>query len=368
MKSPRALFLCHESMEKTYLHLEDGERIEGESFGFDADASGEVVFSTGMTGYPQSLTDPSFAGQILTFTYPLIGNYGIPKRMYQDSHLMENFESEHIWASGVVTSSHLETPSHYQMDTSFSLWLKEHKIPGISHVDTRALTQKIREKGTMRGTISKRPIFDFDESVLRELVSKVTCTRTQVYKPEKPCGKKIVLIDCGVKHAILRELLSLGYEVMRIPWNANPMDYAGSMDGVVCSNGPGDPKDCQVTIEHITGVLKANVPFIGVCLGHQLLALASGADTYKLSYGHRGLNQPVLDVMTNKAYITSQNHGYAVDRKTIQKGYSEWFINLNDQTNEGMMSEHGHVWSTQFHPEGNPGPFDTKWVFSLFKK
>jgi carbamoyl-phosphate synthase small subunit len=355
-------------MQKTYLHLEDGERIEGEAFGFDGDTCGEVVFSTGMTGYPQSLTDPSFAGQILTFTYPLLGNYGVSKPVYQDAHLMANFESERIWASGVVVSSRLETPSHYLMHESFSSWLRSQKVPGIAHVDTRALTQKIREKGVMRGSISTKSTFNWDESSVRDLVPKVSTTQTLIYKPEHPVGKKIVLIDCGVKHGILRELLANGYEIVRIPWNANPMDYASQAAGVFCSNGPGDPKDCVPTIENIGKVLDAGIPFIGVCLGHQLVALATGADTYKLSYGHRGLNQPVLDLDTNKAYVTSQNHGYAVDRKTIPKGFSEWFINLNDQTNEGMRHTEKPIWSTQFHPEGSPGPFDTKWVFSLFKK
>lgn len=355
-------------MLKTFLHLADGERIEGESIGFDGSTCGEVVFSTGMTGYPQSLTDPSFAGQILVFTYPLLGNYGLPKPIYQDTHLMSNFESERSWVQGVIVSSCLETPSHYQMETSLSTWLKAQRIPAISHIDTRALTLKIREKGVMRGMISTKKEFVWDESVLENLVSKTSTSKILVYKSKKPCGKRIVLIDCGVKHGILRELLACGFEVIRIPWDEDPLKYRSEVDGVVCSNGPGDPKDCETTIQHIVHVLKAGIPFLGVCLGHQLLALAAGADTYKLSYGHRGLNQPVLDLSTHKAYITSQNHGYAVDRKTIPKRFSEWFVNLNDQTNEGLHNPEKNVWSTQFHPEGNPGPFDTKWIFSLLKK
>jgi carbamoyl-phosphate synthase small subunit len=355
-------------MRKAYLHLEDGEIIEGEGFGFDGPTCGEVVFSTGMTGYPQSLTDPSFASQILVFTYPLLGNYGVPAPQKLADHLMANFESERIWAQGVVVSSYLATPSHYQMNESLSDWLAHEKVPGIAHVDTRALTQKLREKGVMRGTISKEKEYHFDDSVLSHLVSNVSLPKHVIYKPKKSIGKRILLIDCGVKHGIIRELLTHGYEVMRIPWDEDPMKYASNIDGVVCSNGPGDPKDCKQTIDNIRNVIKANIPFLGICLGHQLVSLAIGADTYKLPYGHRGLNQPCQDVLTGKAYITSQNHGYAVRENSIPKGYRQWFINLNDGTNEGLQNSDKKIWSTQFHPEGNPGPFDTNWVFSLLAK
>ena len=355
-------------MHNTYLHLEDGEVIEGVGFGYDGTSEGEVVFSTGMTGYPQSLTDPSFAGQILVFTYPLIGNYGIPKPLYQDVHLMANLESEKVWTKGVVVSSRLDTPSHFQLHASLSNWLLEHKVPGIAHVDTRSLTQKIREKGCMRGVITHEKTYTFGPPKIEHVVSQVSCTDVLHHVPKNPTGKKILVIDCGVKHGILRALLAEGYELIRIPWNESPSPYLKMVSGVFCSNGPGDPKDCEVTIKHIKTVIDAGLPFIGVCLGHQLVALATGADTYKLPYGHRGLNQPVMDMLTQKAYVTSQNHGYAVKKETLQKGYAEWFLNLNDQTNEGLYSKEHNVWSTQFHPEGNPGPFDTKWIFSLFKK
>lgn len=355
-------------MPLTYLHLENGDTIEGVGFGYDGSSEGEVVFSTGMTGYPQSLTDPSFAGQILVFTYPLIGNFGVPNVVYQDAHLVSNFESERVWTRGVVVSSRIDTPSHYQMNESLSNWLYEQKVPGIAHVDTRALTQTIREKGCMRGVITREKTYVFKEQSREHLVSLVSCPDVLHYVPEHPIGKKILLIDCGVKHGIMRALLKEGYELIRIPWNMNPEGYLKMVDGVFCSNGPGDPKDCGVTIDNIKKVIDSHIPFIGVCLGHQLVALASGADTYKLPYGHRGLNQPCMDVLTQKAYVTSQNHGYAVERSTIPKGFAEWFVNLNDGTNEGLYSKDHTVWSTQFHPEGNPGPFDTAWIFSLFKK
>lgn len=355
-------------MKTCYLHLEDGTTVDGESFGFYGEADGEVVFSTGMTGYPQSLTDPSFAGQILVFTYPLLGNYGIPASTLRASHLMQNFESERIWVRGIVVSSDIETPSHYQMDTSLSDWLTSYKIPGITHIDTRALTLKLREKGVMRGRISKQRTHRWIPESGKDVVSTVSFPKVMTYKAEKPCGKNILVIDCGVKHGILRALLDEGYNLIRIPWNKDPLEFLSKVDGVVSSNGPGDPKNCEITIEHIRTILKSNKPFLGICLGHQLTALAIGADTYKLSYGHRGLNQPCQDIFTKKAFVTSQNHGYAVNTKTIPKGFCEWFINLNDGTNEGMKHEEKPVWSTQFHPEGNPGPFDTNWIFSMFKK
>jgi carbamoyl-phosphate synthase small subunit len=346
---------------RTYLHLEDGDRFEGDQFGYQGTSAGEVVFSTGMTGYVQSLTDPSFAGQILVFTYPLIGNYGVPKGREMAPSLMENMESTHIQVEGVVVSEYAEFPSHYALDTTFSSWLRDEKICGIAGIDTRRLTQKIREKGCMRGMISPQKTVQFKNPPSRHFVSEVSCREAIVYAPSGKPKKRIALVDCGVKHGILRTLLSMGYHVTRIPWDADPMKVPG-IEGVIVSNGPGDPKECQVTIASIRRVIDAGIPYLGICLGHQLLALAIGADTYKLPYGHRGLNQPCQDLQNGKAYMTSQNHGYAVDRNTIPEDYIEWFINLNDRTNEGICHRMLNISSVQFHPEGEPGPFDSRFI------
>lgn len=350
-----------------YLHLEDGTILEGVLSGNQKAVSGEVVFSTGMTGYPESMTDPSFANQILTFTYPIIGSYGVPKMLKRQPFLMQNFESEQIWVKAIVVSTLIHTPSHYQNVQTLDDWCKKEGIPILSRIDTRALTQKLREHGTMRGQISltakkitwskKHETFDY---------TRVSLNHVETYQPIQRNGKKLALIDCGVKHGILRSLLDIGYEITRVPWDKNPLDIAEKFDGVVVSNGPGDPKDWKKTVENIKKILENKIPFVGVCLGHQLCALAIGADTYKLKYGHRGINQPCQDILTKKCYLTSQNHGYAVKADTITQGFLPWFINLNDGTNEGMINEKAKIWTSQFHPEGNPGPYDSEFIFRKF--
>lgn len=352
-------------MNHRFLHLKDGTSTKGIGFGYDGEAMGEVVFTTAMTGYTESLTDPSYAGQMLVFCYPLIGNYGVPRKKLQDVHLVENFESERIWAKGVIVGEYATEPSHFESIQTFSQWLAKKKIPGISGIDTRWLTQKIRDTGVLPGMItssSTKPKWDsFSMATAVQIVSHPQRLR---YTPIQSNGKHIVLIDCGVKHGILRELLAHGFSITRIPYDDDPLSIR-TADGVVCSNGPGDPKDCSKTIQHIKRVVESGIPYLGICLGHQLLALAIGADTYKLPFGHRGINQPCLDETTNKAYITSQNHGYAVKKESIPKGYDIWFTNLNDGTIEGIRHQKKNIKSTQFHPEGHPGPGDTKWVFDF---
>lgn len=350
--------------KRTYLYLEDGTVISGESCGFYGESFGEVVFSTGMTGYVQSVTDPSFAGQMLTFTYPLLGNYGVPTLKIQDPHLMENAESERIWVQGVILSTQAHQGSHYARTSEFSDWLASQKVPGIMGIDTRSLTIKLREHGVLRGKLSPSETKPDWKRFTIPHIFETSISEPVTYTAPNPNGKKIALLDCGVKHGILRALLAHGYTIVRLPYNAR-IDDLKDIQGFFCSNGPGDPKDWKEPIETVKKVLAQDIPFTGVCLGNQLLALAIGGDTYKLSYGHRGLNQPCQEIQTKKCFLTSQNHGYAVNPKSLPKEYEEWFINLNDNTNEGIRHKTKPIRSTQFHPEGNPGPFDTEFIFSL---
>ena len=348
---------------KGRLILEDGTSLEGTFFGKPHSVAGEVVFNTGMIGYPETMTDPSYFGQILTLTFPLVGNYGVPsddKTPNPSSH----FESERIQVSGLVISDYSDEFSHWNAGQSLSDWMQKHKVPGLYGIDTRLLTKKLREKGTMLGRIEYDsrhvPFYDPNQD---NVLEKVSIRKPVTY------GKgslKVALLDCGCKHNIIHSLLNRDVQVWRVPW-----DYdlsKGDFDALVISNGPGDPKMCRKTILRVREVLNRNIPIMGICLGHQLLALAAGANTFKLKYGHRSQNQPVIDVNTKRCLVTSPNHGFAVDNKTLPEGWEPWFVNLNDETNEGIIHSSGRFRSVQFHPEATPGPVDAAYLFDDFLK
>jgi carbamoylphosphate synthase small subunit len=332
-------------MKKTIqvkLTLEDGTVYTGKSFGAVIPAAGEVVFNTAMTGYPESLTDPSYRGQILCLTYPLVGNYGAPVKDEADD-ILRFYESSSIHISALLVSDYSFDYSHWNATESLDEWLR-------------------REKGAMLGKIEPDDsAIEFYDPNKVNLVAEVSIKEKKEYGNGK-C--RIVLIDCGVKYNIIRNLLKRDTTIIRVPWD---YDYQNEeYDGLFISNGPGDPKMCTATIENLKRSLKEPRPVFGICLGNQLMALASGANTYKLKYGHRSHNQPVLQVGTDKAYITSQNHGFAVDNKTLAKDWEPFFININDDTNEGMRHKSKPYFSTQFHPEASGGPTDTDFLFDVF--
>jgi len=348
-------------MRKARLILEDGTCFEGLSFGSESSVAGEVVFNTSMTGYPESLTDPSYCGQILALTYPLIGNYGVPAETTEDE-LFRHYESDRLQITGLVISDYSDEYSHWNASESLGEWLQRSRIPGLTGIDTRALTKIIRERGAMPGKIEfeGEPV-EFTDPNRENLVARVSTDRKQVYGNGK---YRILLVDCGVKYNIIRHFLNRDTTIIRVPWNHDLS--AEEYDGLFISNGPGDPKMCRETIGQLAIAIQKEKPVFGICLGNQLLALASGANTYKLKYGHRSHNQPVLMVGTNRAFITSQNHGYAIDDKTLGPDWEPLFINLNDHTNEGIRHRTKPVFSVQFHPEASSGPTDTEYLFDEF--
>jgi carbamoyl-phosphate synthase small subunit len=345
------------------LTLEDGSVYYGKSFGALKPSAGEVVFNTAMTGYPESLTDPSYRGQILCLTYPLVGNYGAPSRQ-EENDIYRFYESSSIHISGLIVSDYSFEYSHWNATESLHEWLLRNKVPGIYGIDTRALTKRIREKGAMLGRVEPHGTsIDFHDPNSTNLVAEVSTGERKVYGNGR---YRILLVDCGVKYNIIRNLLKRDTTVIRVPWD---YDYHNEeFDGLFLTNGPGDPKMCKATIENIRRSFDAGKPIFGICLGNQLMALASGADTYKLKYGHRSHNQPVIRVGTDKAYITSQNHGFAVDNHTLPGDWEPLFININDNTNEGMRHKTRPFFSTQFHPEASGVPTDTDFLFDVFMK
>ena len=353
------------NLKRASLILDDGTVFRGKSFGYEKPVAGEVVYNTAMSGYPESLTDPSYEGQILVFTYPLIGNYGVPARDTVQN-LSAYYESEKIHVEAIVISDYSFEYSHWNADKSLAQWLQEEHIAGICDIDTRALTKHLRERGSMKGKI----IIDGGEEIdwvdpnIYNLVARVSCKEVIEYGNS---GKRVVLVDCGVKHNILRCLIRRGVTVIRVPWD---YDFTNlSYDGLFISNGPGDPTLCDATVEHIRKTMKdTNKPIFGICMGNQLLSRAGGAQIYKLKYGHRSHNQPVRQVGTNRCFITSQNHGFAVDNTTLTDDWSPLFVNMNDNTNEGIRHKTKPYFSAQFHPEASSGPTDTEFLFDEFIK
>lgn len=366
-------------LTKSKLILENGLEFQGYSFGYRNTAHGEVVFNTAMVGYPESLTDPSYSGQILCVTYPIIGNYGVPADI-RENGISKFYESDKIHARALIISDYSFDYSHWEAVKSLDEWLKEEKIPGIFGIDTRELTKILREQGAMLGKIVPDGMddsFPIPDPNLENQVDVVSCKEVIDYgtlcdreKSAAACScdgtKKVVLVDCGVKNNILRCLLKRNIHLVRVPWNYdfNTLEY----DGLFISNGPGNPDLCSVAVENIKRAMEKGKPIFGICMGNQLLSKAAGAKIFKLKYGHRSHNQPVRQIGTNRCFITSQNHGFAVDDKTLGSDWEPLFINMNDGTNEGIRHKTKPFFSAQFHPEASSGPTDTEFLFDEFIK
>ena len=354
-------------MKKVTLVLDDGTKFDGYSFGYEKPVAGEVVFNTAMMGYPESLTDPSYAGQMLVMTFPLVGNYGVPKFSIEPDGLPTFMESDRIYATAIIVSDYSQQFSHWNASESLSDWLKREQVPGITGVDTRQLTKLLRERGVMMGQL----VFSDSSEVVENpesydsinWVERVSCK--EVIRYNEGAGKKVVLVDCGVKANIIRCLVRRGCEVIRVPWNYDYTDM--QFDGLFLANGPGDPDKCGAAVDILKKQMsQSRKPICGICMGNQLLAKAAGATIYKLKYGHRSHNQPVREVGTNRCYVTSQNHGYAVDASTLGNEWRELFVNMNDGSNEGIRHQTNPWFSSQFHPEACSGPVDTEFMFDRF--
>lgn len=352
------------------LELEDGTVMCGTGFGAKRVVAGEVVFNTGMTGYVESLTDPSYRGQILVLTYPLIGSYGVPAQRAAGS-LEGPYESDRIQVQGLVVQNYVDHPSHHGATRSLRDWLLAEDVPAVTGLDTRTLTRRLREYGTMRGWLAPGELSAAkarevaDERDMRSGVFAEVAPTEPIRYEAGPT--EVLLIDVGAKDNIVRSLLARGASVTRVPWHCDFTSLAERSAGIVIGNGPGDPKDLAPLVDRVRGLLdRHRGPVFGICLGNQILALAAGGDTYKLQYGHRGVNQPVRDLLTGRCYITSQNHGYAIRDDALPSDWQPWFVNLNDGSNEGIRSRTRPHFSVQFHPEAAPGPQDTTFLFDEF--
>ena len=354
---------------KAYLILEDGTVYQGKKIGSHKEVISEIVFNTSMSGYLEVLTDPSYAGQAVVMTYPLIGNYGVCE---------EDMESERPWISAFIVRELSKHYSNFRARFGIEDFLLKNDIPGISGIDTRDLTKRLREKGTMNGFLTtkeyseeeiKKLLEKIKEYKVEGVVARVSCDKKYILRPEKT-HKKVALMDFGSKKNIANNLLKRGCEVTVYPYNTKASEIiADKPDGIMLSNGPGDPKENTQVIEEIKKLYNSDIPIFAICLGHQLMALANGADTYKLKYGHRGGNHPVKDLESQRTYISSQNHGYAVDVKTIDKNIAiEAFVNVNDSTNEGLKYLNKNIFTVQYHPEAAPGPKDSEYLFDKFIK
>ena len=350
-------------MRNVTLVLEDGTKFHGKSFGYERPVAGEVVFNTAMMGYPESLTDPSYAGQLMTLTYPLVGNYGVPPFTVGEDGIATFMESDKIYASAIIVADYSEQYCHWNAVESLAEWLKREQVPGITSIDTRERTKVLREHGVMMGKI----LFDDEPDNIPEadyegvnFVDQVSCK--EIIRYNEGAEHRVVLVDCGVKNNIIRCLVNRGVEVIRVPWNYDYTDM--EFDGLFLANGPGDPDMCEEAVNIIRRQMaKSDKPICGICMGNQLLAKAGGASIYKLKYGHRSHNQPVRMVGTEQCFVTSQNHGYAVDASTLGEEWEELFVNMNDGSNEGIRHKSKPWFSSQLHPEACSGPVDTEFMF-----